>query len=351
VTQPQSSPRPHARVLVGAAVLAGLALVLSACTSSTGVPSQNTVTVTKSNAPPTTPSPSLSSPTSPSAPSSTSALKTGHGKPVHVSLQMSDGTQVGIGMPIIAYLSRPITDAKAFAAATKVTVNGTPVKGAWYFETKFGLQGKPIEADYRLQHYWPGHAQIRLSLPVKGLTAGRGLVFNDSLTLGFSTGPANTAVVDDSTHTMTVTSDGKVWGRFPVSLGATDTPTARGIKVIMEKGASICMHGPGYSICGVKYTQRLTYGGEYLHSAPWNCVGPKGCSGPENNIGKADSSNGCTNLLPADAAKLYNFLEIGDVISYPNANGPAMTLGAGYGDWNVPWSEWLTGGLYPTTTL
>jgi hypothetical protein len=39
------------------------------------------------------------------------------------------------------------------------------------------------------------------------------------------------------------------------------------------------------------------------------------------------------------------------VISYPNANGPAMTLGAGYGDWNVPWSEWLTGGLYPTTTL
>ena len=25
-------------------------------------------------------------------------------------------------------------------------------------------------------------------------------------------------------------------------------------------------------------------------------------------------------------------------------NGPAMTLGAGYGDWNVDWATWQTGG-------
>jgi len=33
---------------------------------------------------------------------------------------------------------------------------------------------------------------------------------------------------------------------------------------------------------------------------------------------------------------------------YPNANGPKMQLGAGYGDWNVPWSQWLNGGLAHT---
>jgi lipoprotein-anchoring transpeptidase ErfK/SrfK len=109
--------------------------------------------------------------------------------------------------------------------------------------------------------------------------------------------------------------------------------------VIMEKGRSICMRGPGYYECGVKYTQRLTYGGEYLHSAPWNV----------SNINNGrDSSNGCTNLLPADAQKLYGFLGVGDVVIYPNANGPAMTLGAGYGDWNLNWSSWLTGGLVQT---
>ena len=259
--------------------------------------------------------------------------------PVHVSLQMSDGSQVGVGMPIIAYLSRPIKDAKAFQAATKVTVNGNPVTGAWYFETKYGLKGKPIEADYRLQTYWPGHAQIHMDLPVKGLDAGTGLKFDDSLTLDFTTGPANLLTVDDSTHTLTVMSDGVNWGTFPVSLGANNTPTKHGIKVIMEKGLSICMHGPGYNECGIKYTQRLTYDGEYLHSAPWNTY----------NIDHGrDSSNGCTNLHPADAKKLYGFLEIGDVVNYPNANGPHMSLGDGYGDWNVPWGQWLTGGLYAT---
>ena len=116
--------------------------------------------------------------------------------------------------------------------------------------------------------------------------------------------------------------NGKKEGTYPVSLGASNTPTRRGTKVIMEKGLSICMSGPGYDECDIKYTQRLTYDGEYLHSAPWNCTGSSGCTGPQNNIGSADSSNGCTNLLPDDAEKLYGLLRIGDVVTYPNANGP-----------------------------
>jgi hypothetical protein len=98
----------------------------------------------------------------------------------------------------------------------------------------------------------------------------------------------------------------------------------------------------------VKWTQRLTYGGEYLHSAPWNCVGSPGCAGPQNNIGRANSSNGCTNLRPADAEKLYKFTRVGDVVQYPDADGPHMQLGQGYGDWNIFWSQWQTGGLVST---
>ena len=72
---------------------------------------------------------------------------------------------------------------------------------------------------------------------------------------------------------MTVVSDGHSGlggDTFPVSLGYPNTPTKRGVKVIMEKGLDISMRGPGYYDPGVKFTQRLTYGGEYLHSAPWN---------------------------------------------------------------------------------
>ncbi len=243
-------------------------------------------------------------------------------------------------MPIILLLSRPIKDAKAFAAATKVTVNGTAVNGGWYFENKYGDPSHPIEADYRMTNYWPGHAQIHMDLPVKGLSAGTGLNFDNNLTLDFTTGPANILTVDESTHKVTVMSDGQVTGTYPTSLGASNTPTKRGIKVIMEKGKDIRMNGPGYDDPHVKLTQRLTYDGEYLHSAPWNV----------NNIQHGvDSSNGCTNLLPGrrpDALRLQ--LEIGDVVNYPNATGPRMTLGEGYGDWNLSWQQWQTGGLYAT---
>jgi lipoprotein-anchoring transpeptidase ErfK/SrfK len=263
-------------------------------------------------------------------------------KPVHVSFKFGDGQTLGVGMPIIAFLSRPITDARAFAAATKVTVNGRPVHGAWYFERKYGDPGHPIEADYRLPAYWPAHSRIHLGLPVKGVSAGSGLAFDDNLTLDFATGDARIATVDAATHKLTVTDDGKTWGTFPVSLGAPSTRTRRGVKVIMEKYPTTCMHDTNgtYYECGIKLDQRLTYDGEYLHAAPWNVY---------NITHGIDSSNGCTNLLPADAQKLYSFLDVGDPVQYPNANGALMQIGDGYGDWNVSWPQWQLGGLYRTS--
>ncbi len=329
-----SSRRSHRALSAPAVLLAAVTLLASAC-SSGGSAAPKTVTKTAG-----APASTTGSSSSAGTPTTAKPTRTGPPpKPVHVSLQLSDGSQVGVGMPIIAYLSRPIKDSKAFSAATKLTVNGAPARGAWYFEYKSGLAGKPVEADYRLRNYLPGHARIHLDLPVKGKSAGKGLAFDNNLTLDFTTGRANLLTVDDATHQVKVMSDGKPWGTFPTSLGASATPTKRGIKVIMEKGASICMHGPGYSECGVKFTQRLTYDGEYLHSAPWNV------SHIQTGV---DSSNGCTNLLPSDAQKLYGFLEIGDVVDYPNAGGPRMTLGEGYGDWNLSWGQWQTGGLYAT---
>ncbi len=98
-------------------------------------------------------------------------------------LYQSDGRTYGVGMPIIVYLSKTITDGKPFATATKVTVNGAVAAGAWFFRRSGIYAGYPLEAHYRLKDYWPAHATIALDLPIKGLSAGPGLVFNDSLTL------------------------------------------------------------------------------------------------------------------------------------------------------------------------
>jgi lipoprotein-anchoring transpeptidase ErfK/SrfK len=241
-------------------------------------------------------------------------------------------------MPIIAYLSAKITDAKAFESATQVTVNGTAVQGGWYFENSATYSGFPLEAHYRTQDYWPGHASIKLNLPVKGLSAGTGFVFDNSLTLDMSTGAANISKIDGQTEQMIVTSDGNQVFSFPVSLGKASTPTFSGVKVVMEKDKVQRMVGVGYDE-QVPWSVRVTNSGEFVHSASWN----------GGNIGQRSTSHGCTNLNDSDAQKFFNFAQIGDVAIYTNTGGPTMPTWDGFGDWNVAWASWQAGGAVPTS--
>lgn len=69
-----------------------------------------------------------------------------------------------------------------------------------------------------------------MTAPVKGLSPGKGLAYDDSLTLSMATGAANIATVAGHSERMTVTSDGKTVFSFPVSLGTADHPTYGGTR-------------------------------------------------------------------------------------------------------------------------
>lgn len=267
---------------------------------------------------------------------------------MHVSLLEGDGGVYGIGMPVIAYFDRKVTDATAFEQATKVTVNGSPAKGAWYWE-KSGRSGQQLEAHYRLRQYWPARAKINVDMPVKGLSAGTGLAYENSLTLSIATGTANVTTVDCSTEKMIVTSDGKPVRTMPTSCGKATTPTYTGVKVVMQKGESapgsaklrpqgavrMISTNPAHSYdLMVPWSVRLTNSGEYAHAASWN----------GGNIGSRSTSNGCTNLNVKDAEWFYKFSQLGDVLTYANTGGQKMPSWDGYGDWNVPWAAWQAGG-------
>jgi lipoprotein-anchoring transpeptidase ErfK/SrfK len=273
-----------------------------------------------------------------SGPAASASPSAPAGKPVHIRFLEGDGTTWGVGMPIIAYLSAKITDAKAFAAATTVTVNGAPAQGAWYFQRSAIYKGYPLEAHYRTENYWPAHSKVHLDLAAKGQTGGTGLVFDNSLTLDMSIGAANISKIDGKTEKMTVTSDGKPKFSFPVSLGKASTPTFSGVKVVMEKDRVQRMTGPGYDL-KVPWSVRITNSGEFVHSASWN----------GGNIGQRSTSHGCTNLNAADAQKYYAFAQVGDVTVYTKTGGPTMPSWDGYGDWNLPWSTWQGGGVLRTT--
>jgi lipoprotein-anchoring transpeptidase ErfK/SrfK len=258
-----------------------------------------------------------------------------------VRLFQGDGSVYGVGMPIIAYLSAAVTDARAFATATHVTVNGSPAQGAWFIEKSAIYPGYPQEAHYRLSQYWPAHASIHLDLPVKGLSAGTGLMFDNSLTLDMSTGPSNISTIDGHTERMVVTSDGKQVFSFPVSLGKASTPTFSGVKVLMQKDRveRMVSNVPGntYDI-KVPWSVRVTNSGEFIHAASWN----------GGNIGLRSTSHGCTNLNETDAQRFFSFAQVGDVANYTSTGGATMPSWDGYGDWNLPWSTWQAGGLAPT---
>lgn len=338
------------RILPGAIALAAAALVLAACTSGT------TSNPRGSASQPSTPTTSAGALSRPASPASTASSSTaapsptgGTGKPVHVSLLEGDGGVYGVGMPIIAYFDRTVTDAAAFQSAVSVTVNGTPVDGAWYWE-RSGRAGQALEAHYRMSKYWPAEAKIFVKLPVKGLSAGRNLVYDNSLTLSISTGAAHISSVDCANEKMIVASGGKTVRTLPTSCGKAKTPTFVGTKIVMQKGenrpGSTKLRAVGavrmtstnpadpYDLI-VPWSVRLTASGEYAHAASWN----------GGNIGVRSTSNGCTNLNVNAARWFYNFSQIGDVVTYRNTGGQVMPSWDGFGDWNLPWAAWTEGGL------
>jgi lipoprotein-anchoring transpeptidase ErfK/SrfK len=305
-------------------VLAALVgLLVAGCTSSSGgSPQAGRTSASKTSAAPTT----------------TPGPRKGSGSPVHIRTFEGDGQTYGVGMPIILYFSRKVTDASVFEKVAKVTVNGQDAGGAWYFEPS-SVSDEALEAHYRPAQYWPAHAQIHVDLPVKGLWAGERLVFDNDLTLDVSTGAAQLATVDGAAHTMVITSDGQPVKTLEVSLGAAKTPTYLGTAVVMAKSNPEEMKSdpgeePAYDVM-VPWSVRVTDSGEFIHDASWN-----------GQIGAANTSHGCTNLKPTDAEWYYNWSQIGDPVTYQNTGtGTVIPATDGWGDWNVDWATWQKGGL------
>jgi lipoprotein-anchoring transpeptidase ErfK/SrfK len=323
--------RPRSRGTLTALVAVAGALVLAGCQSSSGTTTQH-----RAAAAAPTSSPAKATPTGP---------KKGSGTPVHVRMFEGDGHTYGVGMPIIAYFSEKITDPSVFDKVVQVTVNGQPADGAWYWEPS-SVSDEAMEAHYRLKDYWPAHSSIRVSMPLQGLWAGQGLVFDNSLTLDMNIGAAQIAKVDGTpgVDTMTITSDGQPVKTLKVSLGKATTPTYLGTAVVMAKSNPEEMKSdpgetPAYDI-EVPWSVRVTDDGEFIHDAYWN-----------GSLGRANLSHGCTNLSPADAEWYYGFAQIGDPVSWTNTGtDKTIPVTDGWGDWNLDWATWSQGGLLQNPT-
>jgi hypothetical protein len=126
-----------------------------------------------------------------------------------------------------------------------------------------------------------------------------------------------------------------------VSTGRDKYPTTSGVHVVLEKTPSIIMDSatvgipkgdPDYYYEKVDWDVRISWSGEFVHSAPWST----------SSQGHANVSHGCVNASPTDAAWFYSLSRRGDIVIVMNTGRP-LASGNGWTDWNMDWEHWLAG--------
>ena len=234
----------------------------------------------------------------------------------------------GIGMPIILYFDRTITNRRAIEKAIQVR-SSTPVTGSWYWDNECGTT--PTCLYFRPHHYWPVHTRISFVAHLDGVQGAPGVYGFHTLTQAFHIGGALTVTASTTSHHMTVYRNGKVFAQWPISTGRPGDDTPNGTYLTIEKANPVDMVGPGYNI-EVPWSVRFTWSGDYLHDAYWS-VGEQGFT----NV-----SHGCVNMPPADAEIYYNMAVPGDPVTI-TGSPRAGVFDNGWTMWFLPWKQWLRG--------
>ncbi len=251
------------------------------------------------------------------------------------SMSPLDGQVVGVGFPIMVHFDVPVKRRAEFERNMHVKSSaGQP--GRWHW-----IDSQTVH--YRPRHYWKPGSKITVNLKLNSVPAGNGIYGQEDRRVVFHVGRSVVARVNTVSDQMSVFINGALARTIPITTGQQPKFTTRsGIKVIIEKYRSKTMNsetigidpnGPdGYNIDNVEYAQRVTFSGEFLHAAPWS-VGSQG---------RANVSHGCTGMSTSNAAWFYAQTRPGDVVEY-RGTGRYMTLTNGYGDWNLPWKDWVAG--------
>ena len=253
---------------------------------------------------------------------------------LHAVISPSDHAVVGVGLPVIVTLNQPVTDLVARAEVqARLTVATSPmVEGAWRWMS-------PNELHYRSANYWASGTQIVATANFRRLQLPDGTWGEGNHSSTWTIGRSFISTVDNTTNLMTSTVDGKVVRVMKDSLGRAGYETASGVHLVLEKQASLVMdstttgHAVGdkdYYKETVLWTVRISYGGAFVHSAPWSVL----------DQGVRNVSHGCVNLSPVDAEWFYGQALRGDVVDIVNTGVAPNRHDPGMSDWNYTFAEW-----------
>lgn len=251
---------------------------------------------------------------------------------------------VGVGQPMVVIFDKAPPDKKAAERALSVTTS-PKVQGAWYW-----WDDRTVH--YRAKDYWKPGTKITVTAKIYGIDLGGGVYGETDRTLNVTIGASKIATIDDATKQMKIYVNGTLTDTVPVSMGMSKTAkgsdgqvisfvTPSGTYVVEEKYKVKRMTSASYGLPAdsslgydsqIPLAVRISDSGIFVHSAPWSVA----------DQGVRNVSHGCININPSAAKWFYDNFSYGDIVT---VTGTSTRLESwdGYGDWNIPWKQWLTG--------
>lgn len=247
------------------------------------------------------------------------------------------GVTYGVGMEVSIRFNKPVADQAATHKGITVTASpAVDVQGHW-----FGNQ----RIDFRPEQYWAPGTKVTLHLKLNGVQMSPGVYGQQSKDVTFTIGRSQTSIADNTSKTLKIYRDGKLYKKYLASLGDAQHTTYNGKMVIEEKAKVVDMDsrtvglGNSYHIKDVPHGMRLSDSGTFTHGNYWR---------PVSVFGHENTSHGCVGLHDVKgggdpntpAAWFYDHSLIGDVVEVIHSPDKTIDPSNGLNGWNMSWTTW-----------
>ncbi|WP_229399658.1 L,D-transpeptidase [Micromonospora okii] len=243
----------------------------------------------------------------------------------------------GVAMPVVAEFHPGIPKKDRASVQKRMFVRTDPPQpGAWHWVAN-GTQ-----AYYRAPEYWKPGTTIDVRIALAGIPLSNGKYGNVDRSATAKIGRSFVMKVDNATKKMSVYENDQLVRTIPVSLGKKSTPSSSGTLVVMEKKEATVFdtrddpNPANRYVTDIEFAQRLTWGGEYIHAAPWS----------EHVQGRQNVSHGCVNVSLAMGKWLFSQTKIGDPITVKGTERK-LAQGNGWTAWDLSWPEFVKGSALP----
>ncbi|OZM73902.1 hypothetical protein CFN78_06310 [Amycolatopsis antarctica] len=252
-----------------------------------------------------------------------------------VSMNLTDGETVGVGMPLVFTFGSKITDKGAAERALKV-VSEPAQEGAFHWFSDEAVTWRPKD-------YWQAGTKLSVNAAIYGKNLGNGTFGKEDRAASATVGDKLVAIADGGNFQMKVSVNDQEARTMPISMGKKSSTTPNGSYTVMSEHNGYTMDSGTYGVPAdspggyetfVKYAVRMSNSGIFYHSAPWS-VGSQG---------KRNVSHGCINLSTENAQWLMDMSKKGDIITVQNSGGQELEPTDGWSVWQMSWDDWKAGG-------